>query len=202
MLNPLTCGITPSLLSTTSTTTSVTAAPRERMDEKSAWPGVSRNVMTPPLDSGATAAAAAAAPPAATAFPFAAGGCGAAFACALGFLATSPSALGGASTSPTPRASARMATLNADTPCVMPPASRAATVVPRSASSSVVLPAGGRAVGGRGVASEHPFPSHRPTHRGRRGPSRLRQGSAAAALPSLRGWASRRAARGGAAQGE
>jgi hypothetical protein len=37
-------GITPSSAATTSTTMSVMLAPRARMDEKAAWPGVSRKV--------------------------------------------------------------------------------------------------------------------------------------------------------------
>ena len=44
-------GITPSSAATTSTTMSVTLAPRERMAEKAAWPGVSRKVTASPLAS-------------------------------------------------------------------------------------------------------------------------------------------------------
>ncbi len=39
------CGITPSLAATTSTTMSVTFAPRARMELNAAWPGVSRKVI-------------------------------------------------------------------------------------------------------------------------------------------------------------
>ena len=39
------CGMTPSLAATTSTTMSVTVAPRARMALKAAWPGVSRKVI-------------------------------------------------------------------------------------------------------------------------------------------------------------
>ena len=39
------CGITPSSLATTSTTTSVTEAPRARMAVNASWPGVSMKVM-------------------------------------------------------------------------------------------------------------------------------------------------------------
>ena len=42
-------GITPSSAATASTTMSVSAAPRARMAEKAAWPGVSRKVMAAPL---------------------------------------------------------------------------------------------------------------------------------------------------------
>ena len=38
------CGMTPSSAATTSTTISVTLAPRARMAVKAAWPGVSMNV--------------------------------------------------------------------------------------------------------------------------------------------------------------
>ena len=41
------CGMTPSSAATTSTTMSVDCAPRARIDVNAAWPGVSRNVMTP-----------------------------------------------------------------------------------------------------------------------------------------------------------
>ena len=40
-------GITPSSAATTSTTMSVTLAPRARMAVKASWPGVSRKVMSP-----------------------------------------------------------------------------------------------------------------------------------------------------------
>ena len=43
----LVCGITPSSAATTSTTMSVTFAPRARIAVKASWPGVSRNVITP-----------------------------------------------------------------------------------------------------------------------------------------------------------
>jgi hypothetical protein len=39
------CGITPSSAATTSTTTSVTLAPRARMAVKASWPGVSTKVI-------------------------------------------------------------------------------------------------------------------------------------------------------------
>ena len=39
------CGMTPSSAATTSTTMSVTLAPRARMAVKAAWPGVSRKVI-------------------------------------------------------------------------------------------------------------------------------------------------------------
>ena len=42
------CGITPSSAATTSTTTSVTLAPRARIAVKAAWPGVSMKVILPP----------------------------------------------------------------------------------------------------------------------------------------------------------
>ena len=41
------CGMTPSSAATTSTTMSVTCAPRARIAVKAAWPGVSRNVIGP-----------------------------------------------------------------------------------------------------------------------------------------------------------
>ena len=41
------CGITPSSAATTSTTMSVTFAPRARIAVNASWPGVSRNVITP-----------------------------------------------------------------------------------------------------------------------------------------------------------
>ena len=40
------CGMTLSSAATTSTTMSVTCAPRARIEVKAAWPGVSRKVMT------------------------------------------------------------------------------------------------------------------------------------------------------------
>ena len=43
------CGITPSSAATTSTTMSVTFAPRARIAVNASWPGVSRNVITPLL---------------------------------------------------------------------------------------------------------------------------------------------------------
>lgn len=43
------CSLTPSSAATTSTTISVTLAPRARISEKAAWPGVSMNVMGLPL---------------------------------------------------------------------------------------------------------------------------------------------------------
>ena len=43
----LVCGMTPSSAATTSTTMSVTLAPRARIAVNASWPGVSRNVMTP-----------------------------------------------------------------------------------------------------------------------------------------------------------
>ncbi len=39
------CGMTPSFAATTSTTMSVTLAPRARMELNAAWPGVSRKVI-------------------------------------------------------------------------------------------------------------------------------------------------------------
>ena len=42
------CGITPSSAATTSTTTSVTLAPRARIEVKAAWPGVSMKVIFEP----------------------------------------------------------------------------------------------------------------------------------------------------------
>jgi hypothetical protein len=42
------CGMTESSAATTSTTMSVTCAPRARMAVKASWPGVSRKVMTLP----------------------------------------------------------------------------------------------------------------------------------------------------------
>ena len=41
----LVCGMTPSSAATTSTTMSVTLAPRARMAVNAAWPGVSRKVI-------------------------------------------------------------------------------------------------------------------------------------------------------------
>ena len=41
------CGITPSSAATTSTTMSVTLAPRARIAVKAAWPGVSMKVILP-----------------------------------------------------------------------------------------------------------------------------------------------------------
>ena len=41
------CGMTPSSAATTSTTMSVSWAPRARMEVKAAWPGVSRKLITP-----------------------------------------------------------------------------------------------------------------------------------------------------------
>ena len=43
------CGMTASSAATTSTTISVTCAPRERIEVKAAWPGVSRKVSVAPL---------------------------------------------------------------------------------------------------------------------------------------------------------
>ena len=43
------CGITPSSAATTSTTMSVTLAPRARMAVKASWPGVSMNVIFSPF---------------------------------------------------------------------------------------------------------------------------------------------------------
>ncbi len=45
----LVCGMTPSSAATTSTTMSVTLAPRARIAVNASWPGVSRKVMTPLL---------------------------------------------------------------------------------------------------------------------------------------------------------
>ena len=45
------CGMTPSSAATTSTTMSVTLAPRARIAEKAAWPGVSRKVTRWPFSS-------------------------------------------------------------------------------------------------------------------------------------------------------
>ncbi len=45
------CGITPSSAATTSTTMSVTLAPRARMAVNASWPGVSMNVILLPSDS-------------------------------------------------------------------------------------------------------------------------------------------------------
>ena len=42
------CGMTPSSAATTSTTMSVTLAPRARIAVKAAWPGVSMKVILPP----------------------------------------------------------------------------------------------------------------------------------------------------------
>ena len=42
------CGMTESSAATTSTTMSVTSAPRARMAVNAAWPGVSRNVIVRP----------------------------------------------------------------------------------------------------------------------------------------------------------
>ncbi len=42
------CGITPSSAATTSTTMSVTDAPRERIAVNASWPGVSMNVILLP----------------------------------------------------------------------------------------------------------------------------------------------------------
>ena len=44
-------GITPSSAATTSTTMSVTLAPRARIEVNASWPGVSTNVIGRPLDS-------------------------------------------------------------------------------------------------------------------------------------------------------
>ena len=44
-------GMTPSSAATTSTTMSVTLAPRARIAVKAAWPGVSRKVILAPLAS-------------------------------------------------------------------------------------------------------------------------------------------------------
>ena len=46
------CGMTPSSAATTSTAMSVTFAPRARMAVKASWPGVSRNVILPPVHLG------------------------------------------------------------------------------------------------------------------------------------------------------
>ena len=43
------CGMTPSSAATTSTTTSVTEAPRARIEVNASWPGVSMKVMWLPL---------------------------------------------------------------------------------------------------------------------------------------------------------
>ena len=45
------CGITESSAATTSTTMSVTCAPRARMAVNASWPGVSRNVISLPFGS-------------------------------------------------------------------------------------------------------------------------------------------------------
>ncbi len=45
------CGMKPSSAATTSTAMSVTLAPRARILEKAAWPGVSRKVILRPLNS-------------------------------------------------------------------------------------------------------------------------------------------------------
>ncbi len=45
------CGITPSSAATTSTTTSVTLAPRARMRVKASWPGVSMKTILRPFTS-------------------------------------------------------------------------------------------------------------------------------------------------------
>ena len=45
------CGITPSSAATTSTTMSVTLAPRARIAVKASWPGVSRKTIGLPLTS-------------------------------------------------------------------------------------------------------------------------------------------------------
>ncbi len=48
LMASIVCGMTPSSAATTSTTISVTLAPRARMAEKAAWPGVSRKVTFSP----------------------------------------------------------------------------------------------------------------------------------------------------------
>ena len=45
LMASIVCGITPSSAATTSTTMSVTWAPRARIFVKAAWPGVSMNVI-------------------------------------------------------------------------------------------------------------------------------------------------------------
>ena len=44
LMASIVCGISPSSAATTSTTMSVTSAPRPRIWVKASWPGVSRNV--------------------------------------------------------------------------------------------------------------------------------------------------------------
>ncbi len=48
LIASIVCGMTPSSAATTSTTMSVTLAPRARMAVKAAWPGVSMKVILPP----------------------------------------------------------------------------------------------------------------------------------------------------------
>ncbi len=45
LIASIVCGITPSSLATTSTTMSVTEAPRARMEVNASWPGVSMKVI-------------------------------------------------------------------------------------------------------------------------------------------------------------
>ncbi len=47
LIASMVCGMTPSSAATTSTTMSVTLAPRARIAVKASWPGVSRKVITP-----------------------------------------------------------------------------------------------------------------------------------------------------------
>ena len=47
LIDSIVCGMTPSSAATTSTTRSVTWAPRWRIAVKASWPGVSRNVTGP-----------------------------------------------------------------------------------------------------------------------------------------------------------
>ncbi len=49
LMASIVCGITPSSAATTSTTMSVTLAPRARMAVKAAWPGVSMKVIGAPF---------------------------------------------------------------------------------------------------------------------------------------------------------
>ena len=47
LIASMVCGMTPSSAATTSTTMSVTFAPRARIAVNASWPGVSRKVITP-----------------------------------------------------------------------------------------------------------------------------------------------------------
>ena len=51
LIASIVCGITPSSAATTSTTISVTEAPRERIAVNASWPGVSMKVIEVPFGS-------------------------------------------------------------------------------------------------------------------------------------------------------